>query len=531
MVFRSPPPVLGALALSCILLAITLARLAVGAFWPVPFSVDEAQYVSWSRELAAGYYSKPPFIAWALAAAQGLCATGSEACARSLQPLAFFGAAVALALATSKLLSSRHSGLWAGLLLCSSPLAAFYSQAASTDAWLLLWWSCAFCAFVFASSDARQNFFRAQDDRLEWWMACGLFVGLALLTKYSAGVFILSAFIWLLASGQLFRRGPWLALGTALIVFLPNLLWNAKMGWPTFQHHAGITLASERSGMHWDSLWTFFEEQWLVFGPIVFGVFLLSLTAAGRARARPGNPDALGLALCFSLPMLAVIGAQSLISRAHANWAAPALVGICLAVTAYCSERYAGRWIARWVLGGALTLNLLFNAALLSAPWTAPALGLSGSRATDPFIRLSGFKDVALLIKQLEPQHEQTPLAPPALTIASTDRDILANFSAYLPEARVLAWNPKGYLAHHWDLQHDLARSSIPREERILLVIRRLRDASAEHIAQQEEWLDQWFSSVAPLGSTHPELARELAEIKLSGKSDVLLVGFWVRQR
>ena len=95
MVFRSPPPVLGALALSCILLAITLARLAVGAFWPVPFSVDEAQYVSWSRELAAGYYSKPPFIAWALAAAQGFCATGSEACARSLQPLAFFGAAVA----------------------------------------------------------------------------------------------------------------------------------------------------------------------------------------------------------------------------------------------------------------------------------------------------------------------------------------------------------------------------------------------------------------------------------------------------
>ena len=51
-----------------------------------PFAVDlffdEAQYWSWSRDLAFGYFSKPPLLAWLIAAVTHVCGD-AEICVRS----------------------------------------------------------------------------------------------------------------------------------------------------------------------------------------------------------------------------------------------------------------------------------------------------------------------------------------------------------------------------------------------------------------------------------------------------------------
>jgi hypothetical protein len=44
------------------LMLLVIARVILAWIWPVPLSVDEAQYVAWSRELQFGYYSKPPLM-------------------------------------------------------------------------------------------------------------------------------------------------------------------------------------------------------------------------------------------------------------------------------------------------------------------------------------------------------------------------------------------------------------------------------------------------------------------------------------
>ncbi|MEL6687001.1 MAG: glycosyltransferase family 39 protein, partial [Pseudomonadota bacterium] len=53
-----------AAALGCLL----VFRLVILALNPLGLHGDEAQYWAWSQDLAFGYYSKPPLIAWIIAA-------------------------------------------------------------------------------------------------------------------------------------------------------------------------------------------------------------------------------------------------------------------------------------------------------------------------------------------------------------------------------------------------------------------------------------------------------------------------------
>src|SRR5579871_2808416 len=73
-----------------ILGALTIVRLVGLRLSTVDLFFDESQYWSWSRELAFGYFSKPPLLAWLIAAAQRVCGD-SEACIRAPAPLLCLG--------------------------------------------------------------------------------------------------------------------------------------------------------------------------------------------------------------------------------------------------------------------------------------------------------------------------------------------------------------------------------------------------------------------------------------------------------
>lgn len=543
-----------------------IARTSMGFYWPVPLSTDEAQYLAWSYDLQAGYYSKPPAIAWVLATAHAVCpvpqASNLEACSRWLQPLAFLISSLAAMATTHLLTQSIRTALWAGLLLLSSPLATFYSQAATTDAWLLAWWSLGLLCLVAASRahllDGRLTDSRGVGDRINqpsahrlvWWLACGLFLGLGLLTKYSMLLFAVAAFVFLLARRQLGQAGPWLALALALLTFLPNLLWNSDLGWPTLAHHADITVGQERSGLQPTKSLEWLASQFLVFSPLVFVAFLVASASQLRnllqhRRLRIGRLGKTDPASHSSLPflmswlVLGVVFLQALLSRAHANWAAPALVGIVIGVAIGChragnrtgegrSSRSTiagmGRtrlWIAL-VLWGSLSLNLLTNAALLAAPWAVPALGHAGSRATDPFVRLTGFKEVALVAGSAARAEGQ-------LQLASADRALLASLAAYNPNLSVYADNPEGLIDNHWQLQHDLAKGTLSKNSRVLLLV--MVDRQASSFGPLVAELSTRFDSVEPLASSQPDLADALERIVLAGRSERGVVGFWVSLR
>src|SRR5258707_6019285 len=69
-----------------IVFTLSIVRLVALRFSTVDLFFDESQYWAWSRELALGYFSKPPLLAWLIAAAEHLCGP-SEACIPAPAPL------------------------------------------------------------------------------------------------------------------------------------------------------------------------------------------------------------------------------------------------------------------------------------------------------------------------------------------------------------------------------------------------------------------------------------------------------------
>src|SRR3546814_6484554 len=67
-------------------LGLTLLRIAGLAMTGLELHGDEAQYWSWAQKLDFGYFTKPPLIAWVIAATTAACGDG-EACVRLSSPL------------------------------------------------------------------------------------------------------------------------------------------------------------------------------------------------------------------------------------------------------------------------------------------------------------------------------------------------------------------------------------------------------------------------------------------------------------
>src|SRR5229473_4571687 len=121
--------------------AITGLRLLWLALQPADLFPDEAQYWVWSQQLALGYYSKPPLVAWLIALTTGLFGD-SEFAIRLSAPLLHAGTAVFIYAIGTRLYDSRV-GLWSALAYTSLPGASVSAFIISTDAPLLLFWAAA----------------------------------------------------------------------------------------------------------------------------------------------------------------------------------------------------------------------------------------------------------------------------------------------------------------------------------------------------------------------------------------------------
>ena len=72
-----------------------------------------------------------------------------------------------------------------------------------------------------------------------WWLAAGVFAGLALLSKFTAVMLVPAVLAFMLVPG--WRRRwlaspyPWFAALIAVAVFLPVLIWNAGHDWASFR--------------------------------------------------------------------------------------------------------------------------------------------------------------------------------------------------------------------------------------------------------------------------------------------------------
>ena len=89
------------------MVAVTAIRLVGLTFSDVDLFFDESQYWAWSRELAFGYFSKPPLLAWVIAVAEFVCGSG-EACIRAPAPILYLGTSLVSYLIAEALYDETH---------------------------------------------------------------------------------------------------------------------------------------------------------------------------------------------------------------------------------------------------------------------------------------------------------------------------------------------------------------------------------------------------------------------------------------
>ena len=416
---------LGALALLLVVRLVALQLNVTDLFF------DEAQYWAWSEDPAFGYYSKPPLIAWIIRAATEACGVG-EACVRLPSPFLHTFTALAV-FALARALYDVRTGALSGLAFATLPGVSLSAGLISTDVPLLLCWALALIGF--ASLSATRKVWPA--------LLLGVAFGVGLNAKYAMAWFVVCAAVYLFFTPQ--RRALlkdyrlYLALGLGVLLIVPNLAWNWAHAFATFSHTAANANWSG-SLVHPGKALEFFGSQFGVFGPVLFGAFLVIAWRAWKT----GLPVPDRLLLSFSLPLIAVIIVQALLSRAHANWAAPAYVAATVLVIATMVRDRAWGWLM-----GSFAVNVAVLALIAIGTTTAGRLALPVK--TDPFARTLGWQELAAATA--EELAKAKAAGRPFAAVLTDDRAVTSELLYYMRDepTPVLAWR-EGAPHDHFEL-------------------------------------------------------------------------------
>ncbi len=186
---------------------------------------DELYFLSAARHPALGYVDFPPLTAWIGWFVHAVA--GNSLVALRLTCLAAgIGVIVLIALMVRELGGGSRTQLAAAVVWALLPVAL-----GSASIFHPTWFDqLAWAAFLYVAL----RILGRPEPRL--WLVLGLVAGIGLEAKYTIAVLLVSFVAGLLVTPSrrlLATRGPWLALGVAFLVFLPNLVWQAQHGWPS----------------------------------------------------------------------------------------------------------------------------------------------------------------------------------------------------------------------------------------------------------------------------------------------------------
>jgi hypothetical protein len=255
------------LAVAALIAVLTGLRLVYASM--IDLRTDEAYYWTWSKESVLSFLDHPPMIAWFIRFGTAIFGDTN---------LGVRFAGIVAMLVTQLLLADivrrvTHD-FRAVVIAVLMPEAALYygllMAKVSPDVALI--------PFAVAMVWALIRLHESGDGR--WWLAAGVFAGLALLSKFTAVMLLPAVAAFMLVPG--WRRRwlsspyPWTAVVIAVVLFLPVLIWNSQHDWASFKFQFVRATAA-----HDISLRTVGEFIGLQFGLV--GFILLPVVLSGLA--------------------------------------------------------------------------------------------------------------------------------------------------------------------------------------------------------------------------------------------------------
>ncbi len=413
--------------LLCIILTVVMIHWAAAGIGIYPPGFDEAQYWVWSHTFDFGYYSKPPMIAWLIAA-------GTTLFGDTIFGIRFFailchaGAAFGIYHTALLLFNDKRIGWLAALQYILLPAVTYSSAFFSADAPLLCFWSLALYAFVRILQ---------LPSRTYHWLALGICTGLGLLSKYTMLLFGASAVLYLLCTAEhrhlLYNPRAWLALAVALITVAPNIYWNMQHQFVTLSHTSD-NVFSKSIQLYPDELLAFLAGQAAIIGPILAILLIYSYW-----QRRHIHSHHLRLLSYFFWPTMLAGMLVSLLSSAQIHWTGPAYIAATLWLSYTLLQLHKTLW---------LYAALIFHGTCLLIFYSIPSLW--PATFPHPMQRMVIWNEGATTIKPWLEKH-------PDGVVMADERKFMGPLAYQLRHENgtpypVVKWNPTDRITDYFDM-------------------------------------------------------------------------------
>ena len=266
---------------------------------------DEAYYWVWSRHLAVSYLDHPPVLAYLIRLGT-LLLGNTELGVRCLMGLMTAGTVLILTFAARRLVGNARAASFVPIAFLLSPMIAVVGSIATPDTPACFFQSAALASVlgVFAPN-------ASEGSRRLRWLMFGIFMGLALDSKYTSVLLGIAVFLAMLSCAEGRRHfltpWPWLAAILVAAVFSPVIAWNARHHWASFQFqiHHGIT-SGDSAVLR--NLLSYAGGQIALCTPVLLGVCLAALAIYWP---RKNNPMLVRILLPG--PLIAIVAAVTLL--------------------------------------------------------------------------------------------------------------------------------------------------------------------------------------------------------------------------
>jgi hypothetical protein len=235
---------------------------------------DELYFVSAGQRLAWGYPDQPLFTPLLARLATELAP--HNLLALRLPSLIAAALLVVCAAAFARLLGGgRPAQLLTASTVAVSVITAALGHRLSTATFDTLAWSAVLLVVGHA----------LRDDRPRLWLLAGLLAGLGLNNKTAVVVLLFAVFLGVLlvrsCRAQLRTAYPWLGGLIALLLWLPNLLWQVKNDWPVLA--LGADIAEEYGGV--GGRLDLLAQALAMFSPLIAIIWIYGLVQLFREPA------------------------------------------------------------------------------------------------------------------------------------------------------------------------------------------------------------------------------------------------------
>jgi 4-amino-4-deoxy-L-arabinose transferase-like glycosyltransferase len=352
------------------------------------FHRDELPLLEDARHLAWGYVAYPPVTPFLMRVSLELFGT-SLVGVRMLAAVAASLVIVLAGLMARELGGSRFAQIGAAVAVAIAPMVIHMGGRLDYVGFDLLWWV----------STAYFMIRLLKSDNPRWWLAIGAVIGLGLMTKYTMSFFVAGIVGGVLLTGArrfLTSRWQWAGAALALLIVLPNLIWQAQHDFVSLDFLNSIHDRDIEIGRTED----FFPEQ-LIVGANIFtlpfwvaGLYFYFFKAEGK-RYRP-------LGWMYVIPLVLFI-----ITQGRSYYLAPAYPMLVVAGVVTW-----GRWLAArpaWqahVLQGITWASLaaggvIFGALLLPVASINSDLWDTASDIHDNFVEQIGWPELAQTVAEI----------------------------------------------------------------------------------------------------------------------------------